>query len=273
MSYRRTTSISIAGVALVLFAAVPSMAAFVGKASVRYEAPETEAFKEIMTDLKARGVLEEVADSINEEINLPVNLALVAAECGEVNAFYDPNKRQITLCYELMEFFAGLHFTDAEESAEDGEVDGDKVLDSIFGATHFVVYHEAGHALVHLLNLPITGKEEDAVDQLATLVLINADDDASTNAVLDGAYTFMLQGAASEAEEEGAELAFWDEHSLDPQRFYNITCWMLGSDPETFASFVEDEMLPEARAVRCPGEWEQISNAWGTLLKPYFKKK
>src|SRR5690606_4146412 len=30
----------------------------------------------------------------------------------------------------------------------------------------FILYHEAGHALVRRLDLPITGREEDAVDQL-----------------------------------------------------------------------------------------------------------
>lgn len=52
-------------------------------------------------------------------------------------------------------------------------------------------YHEVGHALVDVLELPITGKEEDAVDQLSTYVLVE-DADGGEVAALDGAVAFLL---------------------------------------------------------------------------------
>jgi Putative metallopeptidase len=91
--------------------------------------------------------------------------------------------------------------------------------------TLFVFYHEMGHALVDVLRLPITGKEEDAVDQLSTLILAESDDQGEgEDAALNGAIWFFLTGS----ENEITESAFADEHSLGQQRFYNIACWVYG---------------------------------------------
>lgn len=32
-----------------------------------------------------------------------------------------------------------------------------------------------------------------------------------------------------------------------------------------------DGVLPETRAARCPAEFEQMNDAWSTLLQPYLK--
>ncbi len=272
---RSTIVIVIAALALLGASASRAAGNFrLGTVKVRYEAPKDEAFKNYKTHVETQKVLEGIADSINEEIKLPTDLTLTAAQCGEVNAFYNPQTHSVTLCYELVQFFDVLHTKD--NTTEDGKVDVDEIVKSVDGALEFVMYHEVGHALIDLLDLPITGREEDAVDQLATVVLINADDDAGTEAALNGAYTFLLQGqAADESSEESGEddeLAFWDEHSLDPQRFYNITCWVYGSDPQAFEDLVKDEAIPQARAERCPGEWQQTSSAWTRLLAPHLKE-
>ena len=52
-------------------------------------------------------------------------------------------------------------------------------------------------------------------------------------------------------------LAYADEHSLDPQRFFSIVCTVTGSDPEAYAEIVSNGYLPETRAQRCQGEYEQ----------------
>lgn len=45
------------------------------------------------------------------------------------------------------------------------------VLVMVTGAVFFAFLYELGHALVDQLELPVTGKEEDAVDQLAAVIL------------------------------------------------------------------------------------------------------
>lgn len=237
-----------------------------GDFKVVYGTVKNPDYKELQQIFKDTALFEETVKALNETLALPADVTVTLRECGEVNAFYEPGSRRISMCYELVAAFTELFLADAgtEEEAEAAGV-------SVAGATLFIFFHEAGHALIDLYDLPITGKEEDAVDQLATLILLEAGEDGE-NAALDGASSFLTEEEASEDEEKFEELAFWDEHSLDEQRFYNILCWLYGKDPEGYAYLVEDETLPEARAESCPGEYERMSKAWDTLLEPYVKK-
>ena len=67
------------------------------------------------------------------------------------------------------------------------------------------------------------------------------------------------------------ELPFWDEHSLDAQRVYNIACLIYGSDPEVYNDLVGDDGLPSDRAERCPDEFAQKVKSWEKLLANYTK--
>lgn len=39
-----------------------------------------------------------------------------------------------------------------------------------------MLFHELGHAFISLYDLPITGREEDAVDQFAAILLAMGDE-------------------------------------------------------------------------------------------------
>jgi hypothetical protein len=120
--------------------------------------------------------------------------------------------------------------------------------------------HEVGHALVDVLDLPITGREEDVADQLAVYSLIRGYEKGAQAAY---AGVTALQPASNEFDD--TQLA--DEHSLGPQRLYNVLCWIYGSDPQKYSNILQGGMLPESRAVRCPGEWDRMAKAWQRLLR------
>ena len=122
--------------------------------------------------------------------------------------------------------------------------------------------HEVGHALVDVLDLPITGREEDVADQLAVYVLVRGGEKGAQAAV---AGVSALQPSSNEFD----ATALADEHSLGPVRLYNVMCWIYGSDPVKYSQLVEGGSLPEERAVRCPGEWDRMAKAWQRLLAPY----
>jgi hypothetical protein len=244
---------------------------------VRYDAPRNEKLAAYARLIQSRHVLEDMANEINATIRLPKDLTLVATQCDTANAFYSPDSKTIEVCYEYIKYFATIHMNDLKD--ESGKFDLEEVRAAYLSTTRFVLHHELGHALVDLLNLPVTGKEEDAVDQLAAVVLLRSDDDANTASVLDGAYTHLLMAdrkAAAQAKLTDAQRRYLaenpptaDEHSLDEQRFYDITCMVYGSDPKTFAELVTEGALPRERAARCVGEWKRISSSWGRLLAPY----
>jgi hypothetical protein len=85
-------------------------------------------------------------------------------------------------------------------------------------------------------------------------------------AILSSAEWFNLD---AEENEDGPDMA--DEHSLDEQRYYNLVCWIYGSDPEYFADVATDWELPEGRAVRCPSEYARMSGSWNRLLGPHMR--
>src|SRR5262249_30856938 len=157
-----------------------------------------------------------------------------------VNAFYDPSSKRIIVCYELLDYFVDVFKPVAKDQTELGN--------AVLGATMFSFFHETGHGLIHLLDLPAVGREEDSVDQLATLTLI-AGGDEGVSMALSGAYWFQLQSKGEH------KTPFWDEHGFDAQRFYNIVCLIYGSNPDKYAQFVSSGTLPPERAKRCPEEY------------------
>jgi hypothetical protein len=219
-----------------------------------------EGYETAAQVLHDSGVFDNVAAAVNEVLFLPYNLPVTFTSCGVPNAFYDPTQVAITMCYELLDQAA--EFVSSEEKSSD------ELWQAVTGTGTFVMLHEIGHALVHLLEIPITGKEEDSVDNLATLILLTGgeEDEASLFAAL-GHWSSL----AYYMESNEAELPFWDEHSLSSQRMYDIACLIYGSNPQAYAALVGPDGLPEARAQRCPSEYEKKDQAWGVLLESHYR--
>lgn len=227
-----------------------------GRIVVRYEpAPVPEA-EPLVALIAGSGLFEAIAEDVGAFLVLPADVDTLFTSCGVPNAFFDPEAGRVVMCYEFFALF--------EQIFSDPETDPEETAEAVLGVGAFFYLHELGHALVHHLELPITGREEDAVDNLATLLLIHAEADAAALAAVEN--FAALADLAAEQE----ELAFWDEHSLDAQRLYDVACMVYGSDPETYAALVAPELLPPERAERCPGEFEQKDRAWGELLDPWI---
>lgn len=200
-------------------------------------------------------MLESVADSINGTFALPKDAQLIMGECGFSNAFWSPKDKSLALCLELANDIAttfsqgGLGLTN------------DQILQATVNTYLWVSYHEMGHALIDLLDLPTTGKEEDAVDQFSTVLFIAG---GAGWAAVDAGYFFYLvdQGVTAPT-----QLA--DEHALGLQRFYNVLCLVYGSDPKEYADLLTSFPEMEARAPRCEGEYADATDAWNRLLEPY----
>jgi len=227
-----------------------------------------QAFQQLEAQIREAEIFEQTIEELNQTLALPTDLEITFSECdGVANAFYDPEQTRVVMCYELIAMFA-KQFADDYEDPEEAEV-------AVLDATLFVFHHELGHAVVHLLDLPVTGKEEDAVDDLATVILIR-DWEGGDESALNAAQAFYKMGekeeeAAAEADESQIEsLPYYDEHSLGKQRYYQIACIVYGSDPEAHADLVGEHLPPE-RAQRCPAEFEQKDSSWDRLLADYYK--
>jgi len=225
-----------------------------GKWLYSYAEASTPVHRSLSQRVKQHGALEEIAAALHQRYALPRPVEIRFATCETVNAFYNPRDSNITFCYELLSLLADVFVTDGQWTEEQRA--------NVFGAVEFIMMHEVGHALVDVLDLPITGREEDVADQLAVYVLVRAGDKGAQAAV---AGVSALQPSSTSFD----ATALADEHSLGPVRLYNVMCWIYGSDPVKYSQIVDGGSLPRERAVRCPGEWNRMAKAWQRLLAPY----
>jgi hypothetical protein len=221
--------------------------------------PEAVNGRTIYQDHKA---LEDMADGVNELLKLPFDIPLVGAECDQANAFWDREDKQMVICYEMADFAAS-------QFEEVGDPDP---VDSAVNASYAIFFHEMGHMVIDLYDLPITGREEDVADQLAAFMLLQPDDQGqldpeSVEVLLDDARLFAIFSGDGQVDESD----FADEHSLSQARMYNMLCWAVGADPDMNGHLVDDGFLPEERAVQCDGEFNRMNQAWATLLAPHVK--
>jgi hypothetical protein len=224
--------------------------------------PEAIRGKQIFEDGK---MLEDMAEGATDLLKLPFDIPLVGAQCDEPNAWWSPSEQTMTMCYEYVDFAESM-FLDAGDTPEDA-------LNSAVNATYATFFHEMGHMVIDIYDLPTTGREEDVADQLsAFMLLVPGDDDQldpeSVDVLRDNARFFAAFSDYGELD----EAAFADEHSLDQTRMFNLLCWAYGADPEMNADLVDNELLPQERAGQCEDEYDRMSYAWSTLLVPYIKE-
>ncbi|SIQ59376.1 Putative metallopeptidase [Rhizobium sp. RU33A] len=133
----------------------------------------------------------------------------------------------------------------------------------------FILFHEAGHMLVSEFNLPVLGREEDAVDALSSVLLLGAEDEDLYTTMQDAADGWFL---LDEAKEDGPqEDDFMGTHGLDRQRAYSIVCMMTGANAEFFDEFADSLEFPEDRREECLFEYAKARDSWMSLLADNMK--
>lgn len=228
---------------------------------VTYEDPGPGEYQALYRSLQRSDFYGDVAADINAMLVLPSEVGVYFDTCDEANAFYDPEYQEILMCYELVSEYLDLE-------TEGSRLQSQEYDDAVINASLFTFFHELGHALVDVLALPVTGREEDVVDEFATLLLLWWEDEA---AVLAGAEQFAAEAVLETEEVEAEDYPYWGEHGLSAQRYYNVLCLIYGSDPRYWRDLVQSRDLPRERAELCPEEFEQKTYAWETLLDPYWE--
>lgn len=234
-----------------------------GDITLEYIEPEDDDFQEVYEALQKTSIVEDMVEILNNRLALPQDIPVYFTECDESDAFYDMDSQDISMCYELIEEYVEI-FTDEDTSKKE-------YREEIAFAALFTLFHEIGHALVDILELPITGREEDAVDNFAAVMLIENGEEG-IEATVTGIIQFEIDAEEETEDVEDIEdVDFGGEHSLNIQRFYNLSCFVYGSDPDKFDYFLEEDYLPEDRAEVCEDEYEQKVRSWNILLEDYYQ--
>ncbi len=144
--------------------------------------------------------------------------------------------------------------------------DRESAVAFVFGNMLFVLLHELAHAAIADLEIPVLGREEDAADEFAILRMLWVGS-AFTHRVLADATKGWFFSARRDRK-EGEPLAFYDEHSLDQQRAYQIVCLMVGHDPNKMVDLANEMKLPNDRRESCKRDFAKASSSWAAVLKP-----
>ncbi len=206
--------------------------------------------------LKRRQVLEELKQFLLP-LRLPRKLTVQFDQCG---AMTRPYKAQgpATVCYELVE--------QIERIATKSNADTRDMV--VAGTVVQAVFHELAEAIFDILGVPVWGRKEDAADRLAGFLMAQFGDEIAYQTIIGTAIFFADSGKTW----TGSQFAAVD--SPEAQRYYNYLCMAYGSDPKTFEYLAKAEkdkepILPERRAARCKGEFEQVRKAFNLRIMPY----
>jgi len=145
--------------------------------------------------------------------------------------------------------------------------DRENAIQFVAGNMLFVLLHELAHAAIADLELPILGREEDAADEFAILRMLWVGSAFTHRVLADATKGWFFSARRNRKERE--PLAFYDEHSLDQQRAYQIVCLMVGHDPNEMVDLANEMKLPDDRRESCKRDFAKASSSWAAVLKPH----
>jgi hypothetical protein len=201
-----------------------------------------------------------LAKSLATAFELPNALKIKGVNGFGGGPFYNPEDNSITLPYQFATAVLGVV---SQVSPEGTETEWGEAVGAV---NSFIFAHEFGHALIHNFELPVLGREEDAADGIATVLLLKAPDGATYAA---DAAEFWDAFSGRQNPPQLAEYA--DNHSFDRQRAFNILCWVGGSNEGILQALAENEIVPEERLASCPAEWQLLEHSAEQVLQPHLK--
>lgn len=231
---------------------------------VAYGSPDGKP--EALKWLKDRKILERIAQFLSP-VNLPAKLTVTSGGpatkpgCPETspNMYFQPRTNELIVCYSYIDWWLG-------HVGRNETFRGITSQDVLAGGFAGVILHEAGHGLSSMFELPVLGREEDAADQIAALILLQFSPELSRAALKGFAYTLLKFGEGGPEE----VAYFFDEHGTPSQRFYNAICIAYGKDPDGYRDIVELAEMPMARLDNCAREYAQVKKAFERTILPHL---
>ncbi len=139
------------------------------------------------------------------------------------------------------------------------------------GAMLGIFFHAFGHMVISELKLASTEPEEDAVDELSTILLstvmirVPESEGESYAQVIMGSALY-LKFSAEELRAQDKGIPFHDEHPPDERRVANILCLAAGADPHHFFLTAAKAGILQDRLRRCAETYQERQAVWDELL-------
>ena len=246
---------------------------------IEYNEPRSAKYKPLYERLRQRKLLEQL-ETFLSPLKLQGGLVLSLEEgdakaCGGPNSYYDGAGR-VHLCYSW------FYFMDTEVAVERkrppnepfsstslGLMPGFSRSEVLVGGAVSVILHELGHALFQIQDIPLLGREEDAADQIAALLMLQYGPKVALTTI-KGTYNAWHHMNAERLQSQKGDIKpaqEADEHSIDIQRAYSYLCMAYGKDPSAFEELA-DRWLPRIRKAHCESEYKQAAWAFNKTVLP-----
>ncbi|MFM2252876.1 MAG: hypothetical protein RJB68_1213 [Pseudomonadota bacterium] len=215
--------------------------------------------RQLQADWRNAQILEEMATQLSNQFRLSQPLKIGLGECGVSNAKYRSDMKFVQICLELIP-----DLTSRIAREQGNRLNRESMTRTVMGALVFIIFHELGHALIDIENLPVLGKEEDAADTISTYLILQkpalAEIGVAGGLFFFGRQTTLIPGFFSQDH-------LSDEHGLNPQRAVNLACAAYGKDPQRFGWAIQTARVTNNRAIRCTNEYIQLERSVSGLLR------
>jgi hypothetical protein len=237
-----------------------------GRFLVKYTDVTQKIYQPIKAYLLKDGFVDTLVESLNEKLLLPTNITIVFTE--DEDMYYQPETKEIHIGYNVIPEHEAQYLTLYPNAPKQ------EAMDFAIEAVTFFTFHELGHALIDVYDLPAVGNEETDGDTLAAIIVLEYYENG-LNIILDAATVFDVWDEQSGG--KYTENDFEDEHALNPSRFYNILCLALGYNPsemmKVFKELENKNLLAfgNNRQDFCTEEYARQRKAWLKLLEPHLR--
>lgn len=210
--------------------------------------------KEIHNEINTSDVVEQVKELVADKFAFKHPLKIIFG--GEEGPLYDPTLHTVYIPYAFID--ESRHYFASNNYEKDyGVSEKQAAIDTLL----HTLFHEIAHAYIEDQGIAILGKEEDAADNLATLMLLEYFENGGS-AAISAADMFAFE--SNDSPEYYEVIDYIGEHSFDLQRHFSTLCLVYGFDPETHQNLL-DEVNGEDRTDRqeyCIEYFETVQRNW-----------
>jgi hypothetical protein len=197
---------------------------------------------------------------------LPAPFVVQAAQCGQVNAFYNVNgDGAVTICHELIDWIE-------RNGPKQKTALGENVTreDTFYGPLLQVTMHLVAHAVVTIRKVPsATFAQETNIDYFAAFILMQSSASVMYNTLVG---TAIFEKGVAASSSVGRE-AFSATHGSWSERLNNHFCIAYQGSPTLFGRLIEQGLMPRGSTIRCPATYEEVKTSFAQFVLPYIDRE
>jgi hypothetical protein len=243
------------------------------RVEIEYVKPKNADFELIYERLRARKVLETLRQFLAPlKFKEGQKLVVKFDECGTTYFRYQ-RRGVVAVCYEFVDQIERLAPTSQVRLIQTQGRPPVKPDAALVGPVVQALIHEVAIGVFDLFEIPVWGRQDDAADRVAALVLLQFSKyDLAWNTIVGTAW--FLAGSAL------APPDLSDVRGVTAQRYYTTLCIAYGGNRRIFGGFVAAERpsdpspaagdLPNVRARGCPEEYTTVRDAFGAAVAPHL---